>query len=731
MSPREPLKKLTWYSSALAAAMITTGASNAIANTVALDAVTVVSASGFEQKITDAPASITVVTRQDLEKKAFTNIAEALQDVEGVDIGGDTGKTGGLNISLRGMPSEYTLILIDGRRQNTAGNITPNGFNETSTSFLPPLAAIERIEVIRGPMSTLYGSDAMGGVINIITRKVAEEWGGSVTMSHLFQEKREAGDQGTASIFAQGPLINNKLGLAVRADVKSRAASHLYFDDGSPVNTRGPSPVEGRVHSLGAKLTYTPTKEHDVTLEVDSAKQVYNNDDCQLGTLDGYNRNCEPNIGVANGYAEELRFNREQLILSHTGRFELGQWDSSVMHNKTETIGRTLPGDVIGDDFGIPGRKIGDPRTLENTNLVVDSKFTAPLGSRHMATFGGQWWDAEMEDAVSPDKFNQKMWALFLEDEWFLHDDFALTLGGRYDRHDAFGGNFSPRAYAIWNPMEEWTIKGGVSQGYKTPSLNDLHDGVNGVTGQGTIVTIGNPNLKPETTTTTELGFYYDGFNKVTTNLTFFHNDFKDKIAQGDPIAHPDCGNNSGGTCAQKINVDSASTQGIEIGSVVTFTPTWKLSVNYTLTETEQKSGNNKGAPLSNTAKHMINSTLSWQATTKTNLWLRGEYRGKRNRFNSLYSNLSADNQAMYDELGEYYKGYELFHLGATYKPANNVTVSATVYNLFDKDFLKAKTYTLADGSTGVSSDYATFGPGTTGTLDEGRRYWLSVTYDF
>src|SRR5690625_12507 len=186
----------------LAAAVAAFSAQQALADTVNLDAVTVVSAAGFEQKITDAPASITVVSRQDLEKKSFTNIAEALQDIEGVDIGGSTGKTGGLNISLRGMPSEYTLILIDGRRQNTAGDVTPNGFNETSTSFLPPLAAIERIEVIRGPMSTLYGSDAMGGVINIITRKVANEWGGSLTMSHLFQEKREAGEEGTASLFA-------------------------------------------------------------------------------------------------------------------------------------------------------------------------------------------------------------------------------------------------------------------------------------------------------------------------------------------------------------------------------------------------------------------------------------------------------------------------------------------------------------------------------------------------
>src|SRR5690606_5230503 len=107
----------------------------------------VVTAAGHEQKITDAPASISVISREELERKQYGNLAETLGDVEGVDISQGTGKTGGLNISIRGMPSAYTLVLIDGRRQNNGGDITPNGFGETSNSFMPPLSAIERIEV--------------------------------------------------------------------------------------------------------------------------------------------------------------------------------------------------------------------------------------------------------------------------------------------------------------------------------------------------------------------------------------------------------------------------------------------------------------------------------------------------------------------------------------------------------------------------------------------------------
>ena len=128
----------------------------------------VVSAAGFEQKIKDAPASITVISAEDLKNKRINSVADALVDVEGVDISPTAGKTGGLNIRIRGMDAEYTLVLIDGRRQNSTGDITPNGFGESNNSFIPPISAIERIEVIRGPASTLYGSDAIGGVVNII-----------------------------------------------------------------------------------------------------------------------------------------------------------------------------------------------------------------------------------------------------------------------------------------------------------------------------------------------------------------------------------------------------------------------------------------------------------------------------------------------------------------------------------------------------------------------------------
>ncbi|MGP9768133.1 TonB-dependent receptor domain-containing protein [Halomonas sp. AOP13-D3-9] len=677
----------------------------------------VVSASGFEQAMVDAPASISVISREELSRKRVTSIADALRDVEGVDVGGSVGKTGGRNISIRGMPSDYTLILIDGRRQNAAGSVTPNGFGETSTSFFPPISSIERIEVIRGPMSTLYGSDAMGGVINIITRRVGREWTGSIGVENTFNEDRDFGDRREINLYTSGPLVEDTLGLQLRGRIYERDASELTYTDnnGDPieVDQRGPSPVEGDTYSLGGKLTWTPTDSHDLWLDGEVSRQRYDNDECQLGTLDGRTRSCAPDPGSANGYSDELRFEREQIAIGHTGRFASGTLESSLMRNTTETKGRTIPGDTGVAYEGFPGIVGGAPRELETTNTVLDSKFIMPLDN-HMATVGMQWWDAELDDGLAGETFEQTTWSLFAEDEWLLRDDLALTLGGRYDHHDAFGSQFSPRGYLVWNTTPNWTLKGGVSRGYKTPSLNDLHDGINGVTGQGTILTIGNPDLEPETSTSSEIGAHYDNQQGFTASATLFHNQFDDKIASGSDILVENDPLIPDGTYSQQVNVDEAITQGVELSTSYQFAPDWRINANYTYTDSEQKSGDNKGEPLTDTPEHAINATLRWQTTAKLDTWLSAEYRSERYR-----NRESVRGAPSFDDLGDF-KAYSLFHLGGNYAVTNQLNLSATIYNLFDKDFVDYRAY--GDG-TSFGNVYA--------NSEEGRRLWLSARYEF
>mgnify|MGYP004500797019 CR=1 FL=1 len=669
----------------------------------------VVTAAGFEQKVKDAPASISVIGREELETERFNNLADALVDVEGVDVGGTAGKTGGLNISIRGMPSDYTLVLLDGRRQNSPGSVTPNGFGETSSSFIPPLSAIDRIEVVRGPMSTLYGSDAMGGVINIITRKVGERWAGSAVANATIQEDGGFGNTYGGNAYVNGPIATDLVGLALRGSYIHREASSLSYEDvnGNPieVSTRGPAPVKSKIYTLGGRVSLTPSTDHDLWFDYDYSDQWYDNSDSQLGTGT-----------VQGGYGPEMTFIRDQYTLAHNWRAGFGTLETTITRNATETTGRTIPP-------GTPGATPGDARELRATNTIVDSRLISELGPV-VFTVGGQFWAARMVDGVAPAPYEFDQWAGFVEGGIGLAEGLTLTLGGRYDDHSTFGGKFSPRAYAVWTASDWFTLKGGVSRGFKTPRLEQIAEGITGFGGQGTIPLIGTPGLKPEISTTAEIGAYFDSGVGLTGNVTFFNNDFKDKIASGPGIPNcqfrlapnrPGCLNVGAfpnvDLFGQSINIDEAVTRGIEVAARYRFTPALSLSANYTYTESEQKTGAEEGLPLIGTPKHMFNSSLRWRATDDLNLWARGEVRSGRYRGAG----------AAQDALGDF-SSYELLHIGAGYDLTDNVTLNAAVYNLFDTDFVEYLPYTQT-GRTVYAQRFA--------NNQEPRRLFVSVNVDF
>jgi outer membrane receptor for ferrienterochelin and colicins len=186
----------------------------------------VVTATGFEQKIQNAPASISVISKQQIEDKAYRDVTDALKDVPGVVV---TGGGSSSDISIRGMSSQYTLFLVNGKRISTRST-RPNSDNSgIEQGWLPPLESIERIEVIRGPMSSLYGSDAMGGVINVITKKVSntKAWTGSLHGDATFQENNDSGDLFQTNAYASGPLIDGLLGAKVTGLLSRRAEDKI------------------------------------------------------------------------------------------------------------------------------------------------------------------------------------------------------------------------------------------------------------------------------------------------------------------------------------------------------------------------------------------------------------------------------------------------------------------------------------------------------------------------
>lgn len=425
------------------------------------------------------------------------------------------------------------------------------------------------------------------------------------------------------------------------------------------------------------------------------------------------------------------------MALGHSSQLGFGNWSSDLTYNVTETEGRTFPG-TIGVAYDAPYQNLvgGNDRELQAKDTVFDTRLVAPLTDNHISTLGAQYRDTELTDGIADTTFEQTSWAVFAEDEWYLRDDLALTLGGRYEDHDAFSGHFTPRAYLVWNRTPSWTFKGGVSQGYRTPDLNDLHDGINGVTGQGEDITIGTPDLEPEKSTNYEVAAYFDNLDGFKANATVFFTRFEDKIDEGtavtisgDPLI-PD------GTYDQLDNIGKAETRGIELASSWQFAPDWSLRSNYTYTDSEQKSGVNKGAPLTNTPDHVLHARLNWQATAKLGLWLSGEYRGERTRYLKNRENLDAEEQAIQQQVGDL-SAYALFHLGGSYQASHKVRLTATIYNLFDKDFLEGSSYsyTNEDGDqvTEWASDYIYVdrGMASGGTVEEGRRLWLSATVDF
>jgi len=774
----------------------------------------VVTASGFEQKVVDAPASISVISGLELQSRPYITLLDVVRELEGVDVGETRDKTGQGTVSMRGMGSDYTLVLIDGRRQNNNGDIYPNSFGGNQFNHIPPLSAIDRVEVIRGPASTLYGADALGGVINIITKKITDETLGAVSHSRTVQSNSALGNDTTTDFSLFTPVVPGKVGLALRGNVYERDASDPEYapalDPAGVWHERelgfgaGGKTVDNTNWSAGTTLNYTPNAKNTLIFSYDKSEQKYDNDGNQLGTedtVDAMLRIVNAAIQPRAGYSKDQRYSREQWALQH-----LGQWQGDIRSNvslssvDTGNLGRTLPFTVTernelqglwnlaclkaGGNLNtakncVPSFMAGrtdalkstaftnqseavklafmqanltpaqyqqllsylprQGRTLETRQYTLDAKVDIPV-TDHLLVIGGQLVDGEMEDSVFGmygdgyvDGAVQKheMWALFAEDNWTVLPDLVLTAGVRYDDHNVFGGETSPRLYGVWTVNPSWTLKGGVSTGYKTPKTSDLFPGIVQFVAQGVTPGVGNPLLTPETSVNTEIAVYYAHDDGHSFNATMFNNRFDDKISSGGDTIPPCDIATPGQRCAdvgvgwadlgyrsfsQKINIDRVDIKGAEVAGVYKLPYNFALRANYTFTDSEQKSGANKGLPMTNTARHMVNATLDYAASDVLKLFLTAEVRSKRYRGFDTVQNAQL-----------FYKDYEAFHLGASYQASDAVTFNARINNLFDVDFTTYETlFTLgADGSY-VGTYVDDFN-----NKDKARNLWLSVNVTF
>ena len=782
----------------------------------------VVTAAGFEQKITDAPASISIITAEELAQRPYITLLDAVRNLEGVDIGETRDKTGQGTVSMRGMGSDYTLLLINGRRQNNHGDIYPNSFGGNQFNHIPPLDAIERIEVIRGPMSTLYGADAMGGVINVITKRELDQWSGSATIGRSFESDSAFGEDTTGDVYLTGPLVPGKLNLAVRGSWYERKASNPTYadviDPAGEAHSRslgfggGGKTVDNTNKSAGVSLAWTPTDNQTITLDADVSRQEYDNqitindagvEEYPVGTVDNYgamlrvgnNGRVEPRAG----YAPTQQFTRNNLSLTHEGDWDFGNSLVSLAYVETENKGRTLPFTVAerqqvqqlwnsactslggsvsaATGYCAPSAAMGyrnanawnnlseaqklavmqdnlsaeqfaalqgylprPQRSLESSQLTLDAKLDIPFQAAgdHIAVVGAQLIRGELTDGVfgmesgAPGgTLDHNMVSLFVEDTWKIAAPFSLTAGLRYDDHEVFGDHFSPRLYGVYTLNQAWTFKGGVSTGFKTPKTTQLYDGVVGFGGQGTSPQYGNPDLQPETSTSYELAAYWQSPAGHSFNATAFRNTFDDKISSqpcGAGLLTQCAGTGDFGSigytpsASRNVNIDKVVIQGAEVSASWQFSPALDLRANYTYTDSEQRSGAEKGLPLGDSARHMANATLSWRLNEQFNLFLSSETRSKR------FEGVSAISGAPL-----YYRDYTVLHLGGSYAVNEFVTINARINNLLDRDFTTYSTEFTDLNGDGVyedGSDEVIFRDHFN-NKDKARSLWMSVNVRF
>ena len=353
-------------------------------------------------------------------------------------------------------------------------------------------------------MSSLYGSDAMGGVINVITKKVSntKAWTGSLHGDATFQENHDSGDIFQTNAYASGPLIDGLLGAKVTGLLSRRAEDKI-------VNGYN----EQKMRNGGITLNFTPDEKNDFDLDFARELQDRNSTPGMSKAAETCRgTSCTPNT------KSDSRYEHTTYSLTHSGYYDDFNTTSYIQQEETNN----------------PGREMRSYNTtFNNQNQIF-------LGD-HTLTLGGQYRYEKLRDngnqleaADGLNKLTRWSWALFAEDEWAMTESFTLTGGLRMDKDQNYGTNWTPRGYGVWHLADQWTLKGGVSAGYRAPDLRQSSASWGQVTGGGRLdgIIVGNPDLKPEKSLSEELALLWDNNDNLNAGVTLFNTDFKDKITE-------------------------------------------------------------------------------------------------------------------------------------------------------------------------------------------------------
>jgi iron complex outermembrane receptor protein len=446
-----------------------------------VDIDSVYAASGYKQKITEAPASITIITSDDIRKYGYRTLADILSNVPGFYVTYDRNYSY-LGIRGFGRPGDYNtriLLMVDGHRLNDSV------YDQAliGTEFPIDVDLIERVEVIRGPNSSLYVASAFLGVINVVTKRASN--------ARNLTASAELASYGT---FKTRVTYSNRFQNALEMLLSgsfydSRGQERLYFPEyDSPATNYGiAEDCDGdQYRQVFANLTYRGFELQgaygwrEKNIPTASFGTIFNDPGERTIDAPGYlDLKYEHKFGGDWGYRARVYYDH----YIYNGSYP---YDASPSGGPSRVVNKDLgTGQRWGAEFDV-SKKLWDNQTL-----------ISGLEYRDNFQQNQENYDFQPYFLYLNDRRSSNVWAAFAQDSIPIRRNLVLDLGLRHDQYSTFGGTTNPRAALIYNPFEKTTLKFLYGQAFRAPTAYELYEYGGG--------SEPNPHLKPETVKTTEL----------------------------------------------------------------------------------------------------------------------------------------------------------------------------------------------------------------------------------
>ena len=582
-------------------------------------------------------SSVTVIDAQEIAAKKPATVAEALKGVPGLDIRSNGGKGTNTSIHLRGADNKYTLVLVDGIMYNDPSQ-GQRGANIGSLT----MDNVERIEVIRGPMSVLYGSNANAGVINIITKKGA----GKPTVNAGF----ETGSEKSWKVDLGSSGKKGRLDYSISASQSATEGFSIADEDNDRIPQAGNTEEKDGWDNLtlstrlGFEITpdfriETIIRHLESTTELDDNNGQYAGD--RFGGWPSYP--AEPD-----GIKERREESKQCLARINVKNDLLDNRLSSDLALQTARLDR--------DSFDNDGRPSYD---YTGMNREATWQGTLRMVPGNLITVGASFFREEMDsDSSSISDKSAETTSLWLEDQILAAESVDIVAGVRGDHHDRFGSKTTFRlAPAYHLRASGTTLKASYSTGFRAPSLYELYS------------SYGNENLGAEKNEGYDIGVEQKLFDKkIKLALTWFALDFDDRIAFD--FTTWKYGQQDGVT----------RTHGVESAINYAVGDALDLGLTYTYTDTEDPDG-------ARLARRPLNKAA-----------LNGSYRfGDKGSIDcDLIWVGKRDTSYAYDKDGnnvDTLASYTVVNLTGRYFVNDHVELYARIENLFDKYYEEAWSY--------------------------------------